>query len=273
RESYALNNSLFQAGIIGELAVQTALRILESSRTQIPTLEVGLEAAKNRLAVLLGLPPGSLHQELAAKQPLPSLPLSIAVGIPAEMLRQRPDVRRAERELAYRTAGIGVATADLYPKFRLFGTLGVEALNLNDLFQSASQTWGIGPRVSWYLFTAGAVRQNIEVQNARQEQALIQYERTILQALEEVENALVAYSKEQLRRESVTKAAIAAERATELAQDQFQVGLVSFIAVLDAQRTLLALQDELARSDGAVSANLVRLYKALGGGWVAMTLE
>lgn len=270
QESYELNHSRFQAGIIGELAVQESLRILASSRSQIPTLEIGLEAAKNRLAVLLGERPGSLHEELSTKQPLPSLPMTIAVGIPAETLRRRPDVRRAERELAAQTARIGVATADLYPKFQLFGTLGLEALSVGDLLQSSSKTWRIGPRMTWNIFDAGAIRQNIQIQNVRQEQALIHYELTILHALEEVENALVAYANEQQRRDFIAKASLAAERAAELANDQYQAGLVSFNNVLDAQRALLILRDELARSDGTVISNLVRLYKALGGSWISL---
>ena len=270
QESYELNHSRFQAGIIGDLVVQESLRILASSRSQIPTLEIGLEAAKNRLAVLLGECPGSLHEELAAKQPLPSLPMTLAVGIPAETLRRRPDVRRAERELAAQTARIGVATADLYPKFRLSGTLGLEALSVGDLLQSSSKTWGIGPQVGWNLFDAGTIRQNIQVQNARQEQALIHYELTVLHALEEVENALTAYAKEQQRRDFITKASVAAEQAAELADDQYQAGLISFNNVLDAQRALLVLRDELARSDGTIISNLVRVYKALGGGWTSI---
>jgi len=266
---YDLNRSRFEAGLTGELAVQESLRILESSRSLVPTLETGLEAAKNRLAVLLGAQPGSLHEELSERQPLPVLPLSVAVGIPAETLRHRPDVRRAERELAAQTARIGVATADLYPKFRLFGTLGLEANNAGDLFQAASRTWSVGPSVSWNLFDAGAVRRNIEIQNARQDQALSRYEQTVLRAQEEVENALVAYAREQRRRESIANAATAAERAAELARDQYQAGLVSFNNVLDAQRSLLALRDDLASSEGTLISNLVRLYKALGGGWTA----
>ena len=267
QESYELNDSRFQAGVIGELAVQESLRILESSKSQIPTLEIGLDAATNRLAVLLGEHPGSLHEELAAQQPLPSLPINVAVGIPAETLRHRPDIRQAEREVAAQTARIGMATAELYPKFRLSGTLGLEALSVGDLLQTSSKTWSIGPEVTWNLFDARAIRQNIQVQNARQEQALIHYELTILRALEEVENALVAYAKEQQRQGFIAKASIAAERAANLADEQYQAGLVNFNNVLDAQRALLILRDELTRSNGTVIANLVRLYKALGGGW------
>ncbi len=270
-ELYALNNSRFQAGIIDELAVQESLQLLESHRALVPTLESGLNAAKNRLALLLGSHPGSLHAELAVKQPLLSLPISVAIGIPADTLRRRPDIRRAERDLAAQTAQIGAATADLYPRFYLFGTIGLESLTAGDLFQGASKTWGFGPGVSWNLFDAGAIRRNIAVQNARQEQLLLRYEQTVLSALEEVENALVAYAKEQLRREHIAKATLAATRAEELARDQYQAGLINFNNVLDAQRSLLTLRDEQVRSDGVVIANLVRIYKALGGGWTPIT--
>ena len=264
---YALNVSRYQAGIIGELAVQESLRILESTRAQVPVLESGLNAAQNRLAVLLGTYPGNLHEVLSPHQPLPSLPEDIMVGIPAETLRHRPDVRSAERSLAAQTARIGVATADLYPKFRLFGSLGLEAVSAGDLVRSSSQTWGVGSGLSWTLFDAGAIRRNIQIQNARQEQALIAYERTVLDALEEVENALNAYGQEQQHQAFITKATVAAERAAELANDQYQAGLVAFNNVLDARRSLLTLQDEQVKSNGNIIANLVRLYKALGGGW------
>jgi NodT family efflux transporter outer membrane factor (OMF) lipoprotein len=267
QESYELNQSRYQAGIVDELAVQESLRLLETSRSQIPSLEAGLDAAKNRLAVLLGEQPGKLHGELKAKRSIPAVPATVTVGIPAETLRHRPDIRQAERFLAAQTARIGVATADLYPKFRLFGTIGLESLSAGDFFEYASRTWSFGPSFSWNIFDAGAIRQNIEVQTARQEQALLQYESAVLQALEEVENALVAYAKEQNRRESLIKAEAAARRATQLARDQYQAGLVAFNNVLDAQRALLILQDQLARSQGTVTSNLVRLYKALGGGW------
>jgi NodT family efflux transporter outer membrane factor (OMF) lipoprotein len=269
-ESYMLNESRYQAGIIDELAVQESLRLLETSRSQIPALETGLEAAKNRLAVLLGEQPGKLHWELNAKRPIPAVPETVAVGIPADTLRNRPDIRRAERFLAAQTARIGVATADLYPKFRLFGTIGLESISAGNFFEYGSRAWGFGPSFSWNIFDAGAIRQNIKVQTARQEQALIQYESAVLQALEEVENVLVAYAKEQDRRDSLTKAEAAAERATLLAQDQYEAGLVNFNNVLDTQRALLILQDQLAQSEGTVTSNLVRLYKALGGGWTSL---
>jgi len=267
QESYDLNLSRYRAGLIAELTVQESLRILMSSSAQIPSLETGLEAAMNRLAVLLGEPPGGLHMELATQQPLPVLPPSLAVGIPAETLRRRPDISRAERTLAAQTARIGIATAELYPKLQLSGSLGLEAVTSGDLFQSTNRTWSVGPRVSWNIFDAGAIRRNIQIQSARQEQALIRYETTVLRALEDVENALVAYAKEQTRREFLIQASNAATRAGQLAQDQYRAGLVNYSHVLDAQRTLYIIKDTQTQSDGAVAANLVRLYKALGGGW------
>ncbi len=270
QETYELNRSRYEAGIIDELAVQQALYNLERSRSQIPTLEIGLEAAKNRLAVLLGESPGAVHRELAERKPIPVPPVTVAVGVPAETLRHRPDIRLAERNLAAQTARIGVATADLYPKFRLMGNIGLKSVSTGNFFTAASRTWSISPGVSWNIFHGGSIRQNIKVQSALQEQALIQYESAVLRAQEEVENVLVSYAKEQRRRESLARATDAARQADKLARDRYQAGLVDFSNVLIAQLSLLSFQDELAQSNGAVTANLVRLYKALGGGWASV---
>jgi NodT family efflux transporter outer membrane factor (OMF) lipoprotein len=266
-ETYELNRSRYQAGIINELAVQQSLYSLEQARSLIPALQTGLEAAKNRLAVLLGEKPGAVHHELEERKPIPVPPITVAVGVPAEAMRRRPDIRRAERNLAAQTARVGVATADLYPKFRLIGSMGLESISTGNLLTPDSRTWSITPGVSWNIFRGGAIRQNINVQSARQEQALIQYESVVLSAHEEVENVLVAYAKQQRRRESLAAATSAAQKAVQLAQDQYKVGLVDFSNVLDAQRSLLSFQDQLAQSNGAVTSNLIRLYKALGGGW------
>ena len=269
-ETYELNRSRYHAGIIDNLAVQQSLYNLENTRSRIPTLQTGLAAAKNRLAVLLGKKPGEVHRELGEKKPIPMLPVTVAVGVPAETLRNRPDVRRAERNLAAQTARIGVATADLYPKFRLLGTIGLESISTGNFLESASRTWRIGPGISWSIFHGSAIRQKIRVRSALQEQALIQYELAVLNAQEEVENVLMAYAKEQRRKESLSRATDAAKRAVLLAEDQYQAGLVDFSNVLLSQRSLLSFQDELAQSEGAVVSNLVRLYKALGGGWKYM---
>jgi NodT family efflux transporter outer membrane factor (OMF) lipoprotein len=266
-KTYNLNKSRYTAGLIDELALEQSLRNLEQSRSQIPSLETGLIAAKNRLAVLTGKKPGELDNLIANKKQIPRIPPEVAVDIPAEVLRRRPDIRRAERNLAAQTARIGVAVADLYPKFHLLGTIGLESVGNDNFWDASSRFWSVGPSLTWNLFQGGAIRQNIKVQTERQKQALDTYEATVLNALEEVENALTAYAKEQNRNEYLNRAVKAAERTEFLALDQYKAGLTDFYNVLDAQRTLLELQDQFMQSRGEMVANLARLYKALGGGW------
>lgn len=270
-ETLQLTEWRFAAGLVSSLDVEQAKTNLESTRSQLPKLRSDIEAAKNRLAILLGVFPGALQAQLAARKPIPEAPLEVAVGVPAEVLRRRPDVRRAERQLAAQTARIGVATADLYPKFSLPGSIGLEALSANHLFSAGNRAWSLVGSFAWTVFKGGAIRQNIEVQNALQEQALNQYESTILTALEDVENALVAYAEEQDRRDTLTEATQAAQRAAELAREQYASGLIDFQAVLDSERSVLSFQDQLAQSKGQVTSNVISLYKALGGGWTSMT--
>ena len=270
-ETLVLTTSRYQAGLDNELPMQQAQYNLESTKSQIPTLRAGLEAARNRLSVLTGQAPGALKDLLAKDGVVPAPPLSMAVGIPAEVLRRRPDVRSAERALAAQTARIGQAEAELYPKFSLLGTIGLESLKTEDFLKPEAIFSSFGPSVSWRIFDFGAVRKNIEIQNALQEQSLINYESVVLAALEEVENALTTYAEEQLRREKLEAAVKAAERAEKISRDLFQAGLVDFSNVLDAQRSLLSFQDELAVSEGTVTTNLITLYKALGGGWSPQT--
>lgn len=266
-ETLQLTEWRFAAGLVSSLDVEQAKTNLESTRAQLPRLRTNIEAAKNRLAILLGVFPGALEAQLAARKPIPEAPPEVAVGVPAEALRRRPDVRRAERQLAAQTARIGVATADLYPKFTLPGTIGLEALAANHLFSTANRAWSLIGNFAWTIFKGGAIRQNIEVQSALQEQALNQYEATILTALEEGENSLIAYAEEQERRDTLAAATQAAQRAAELAQNQYTSGLIDFQALLDSQRSVLTFQDQLAQSKGQVTTNLISLYKALGGGW------
>jgi NodT family efflux transporter outer membrane factor (OMF) lipoprotein len=270
-ETLQLTEWRFAAGLVSSLDVEQAKTNLESTRSQLPKLRSDIEAAKNRLAILLGVFPGTLKAQLAASKPIPEAPLEVAIGVPAEVLRRRPDVRRAERQLAAQTARIGVATADLYPKFSLPGSIGLEALSANHLFSAGNRAWSLAGSFAWTVFKGGAIRQNIEAQNALQEQALQQYEATILTALEEVDNSLVAYAEEQERRDTLTEATQAAQRAAQLARDQYASGLIDFQTVLDAERSVLSFQDQLAQSKGQVTANVISLYKALGGGWMPMT--
>jgi len=261
----------FEAGLVTQLDVEQAKLNLEQTRAQIPALQVGLEAAKNRLAVLLGKHPGNLENELSEKKSIPTASLMIAVGVPADVLRNRPDVRKAERQLAAQSARIGVATADLYPKFSLTGSIGLEALSPGKLFTAGNENYGLSFPISWTLFDAGRVRQNINAQNALQEQALAHYEATILSALEEVENALIAYAQEQNRLQFLSLAEQAAQKSFDLAKSRYTSGLTDFQVVLDSQRSLLSVQDSRVVSEAQVTTDLIRLYKALGGGWTPLS--
>ena len=265
-ETYQLTLWRNEAQIIDDLAVQQARYNLESSRSQIPSLRAALEQSMNSLAVLLGEEPGKLQEELHTVEPIPIAPENIAVGVPADIIRRRPDIRSAERALAAQTARIGVATAKLYPGFTLNGSLGLDTASLSHI-SSGSWTLSGGPRFSWPIFDAGAIKQNIKVQSALAEEYLLQYKSVVLSALKEVENDLISYSQEQQRRENLRAAVQAAQTAAQLARQEFEVGLTDFTTVLDTQRSLLSFQDQLAQSDGAVTSNVIRLYKALGGGW------
>lgn len=269
-ETYKITQTRYDSGLTSKLDVEQARYNLEDTRSQIPTLQIGIEQAENRLAVLLGQQAGTLKALLTEGKIIPVPPLEVAVGVPADVLRRRPDVRQAERLLAAQTARVGVATAELYPSFSLSGTIGLEALSFGNVFSTGSRTYGIGPSFRLNIFDSGRIRRNIEVQSAIQEQALLSYEASVLTALADVENALVAYADEQVRRQSLTQGAAAARRAVELADHQYTSGLIDFQNVLNAQRALLSLESRQAESDAVVTSNLIRLYKALGGGWTSL---
>ncbi len=264
-----LTRNRYQAGLSGDLDVQQAAALLASTQAQVPPLETGFNASAHRLGVLLALPPGALLDELSAQSPIPAAPPEVPAGLPSDLLLRRPDIRRAERDLAAANALIGVATADLYPKFSLTGDFGLESISTSDWFAAGSRYWNAGPTVQWRIFDAGRIRANIRVQNARQEQALAAYEQTVLSAMEDVENALTAYAKEQTRRESLQAAVDAGQQALDISRQLYDKGLADFLGVLDSQRSLYASQDALAQSDRDVALNLVAIYKALGGGWQA----
>lgn len=267
QEILGLTKVRFQAGLASDLDVAQAEAQAATTTAQIPTLEGSLKQAAHRLGVLLGLQPGALWGELSNEAAIPSLPSEVLVGLPSELLRRRPDIRRAERQLAAATAKIGAAMADLFPKFSLTGAVGVQSISASDWFTGGSRFWSVGPTISWPIFDAGKIRANIEVRNAQQEQALTQYEKTILTALEEVENSLVNYSKEQARYRSLREAVSANRRAVQMANELYVKGLQDFLNVLDTQRSLFTAENDLAQSEATMASNLVSLYKALGGGW------
>jgi len=267
RGSLGLTRDRYRAGLTSALDVAQAESNLAQTEAIIPVLEIGLAAGLNRLAVLLGEQPGALHEELAVSVGIPTPPDSIAVGLPVDLLRRRPDVRRAERELAAQTAKIGVATAQLYPSFSLFGTLSLQSTESSDFFSSGSVGWGLVPGIRWNIFQGGKIRQMINVETARTEQALYAYEQSVLFALEDVGNALVSYEQERLRRDRLDDAAEASQRAVDLVRTQYLSGLTNFQNVLDSERSLFRQQDDLAGSEGLVVQSLIILNKALGGGW------
>jgi NodT family efflux transporter outer membrane factor (OMF) lipoprotein len=266
-DTYDIARWRHEAGLTTQLDEDQAKQSLEQVRAQVPTLRTSLEQAKYRLAVLLGQPPGALKDLLAEQKPVPGTPAEVAVGMPAALLRRRPDVRNAERQLAAQTAQIGVAKAQLYPGFSLAGTLGLESLEYATLYSASARAAQGLAKAAWTLFDGGSIRQNIKLQTAKQEEALSFYESTVLTALKDVESALVAYANEQTRRNSLMAAVKAGGSAFELARFQYVSGLVSFQTVLDTQQSLLSTQDQLADSQAKVTSNLISLYKALGGGW------
>jgi outer membrane protein, multidrug efflux system len=219
--------------------------------------------------VLLGLQPSALWNELAKEAEIPGLPPEVLVGLPSDLLRRRPDIRRAERQLAAATAQVGAATADLFPKFSLAGLAGLQSVSASDWVTGGSRFWSIGPTIRWPVFDAGRIRANIEIRNAQQEQALTQYEKSMLSAFRDVETALVNYANEQARYLSLIDAVAANRRAVAMANELYIRGLNDFLNVLDTQRSLYVTESELAQSQATMATNLVALYKALGGGWEA----
>jgi outer membrane protein, multidrug efflux system len=267
QETLELTQARFDAGLTSQLDVVQAASQLATTQAQVPTLETSLKQGIHRLSVLLGQAPGVLLSEVSQAAPIPPGPLEVPVGLPSDLLRRRPDVRRAERQVAAATARVGVAVADLFPKLSLTGSLGLQSNLLADLPLGSSRFWSIGPTLSWPLFDAGRIRANIQVQNAREEQRLTQYAQAVLTSLEDVENALVAYSREQTRRNRLAEAVAANRRAVELANELYTRGLGDFLNVLESQRSLFSSQSDLVQSEATVSSNVVALYKALGGGW------
>lgn len=272
-EIFRLTETRFELGLSSGLDVAQASQVLASTRTIIPPLELAFTEEINRLSVLLGQQPGSLRDRFAASAPIPHPPDPIAVGLPVNLLRQRPDIRRAERDLAAATARIGVAVGDLYPRFTLLGNIGLDATKVENLFEGNSRTFGVGPQMVWNLFDTGRLRAVVHAEEAVTAQALARYELQLLVALQEVENALAAYGRTREERGAVADAVAASSTALELATLLYKDGVVDFQNVLDAQRTLLDFEERLAVTDGNVVRSVVRLYLALGGGWNPDTVD
>jgi NodT family efflux transporter outer membrane factor (OMF) lipoprotein len=267
QDSLELTRVRAEAGLGTQFDVERQAAQLDSTRALVPSLEAAEIQAIHRLGVLLGEEPGALLDELTGTRPFPAVPQVVPVGLPADLLKRRPDIREAEARVAAETARAGVARADLFPKILLNGAAGRQATGPFGLTLGAGNFFSFGPSISLPIFTGGRIRANIAAQKQRLEQALTEYQSAVLLSLEEAENALVAYGHEKDRREKLTSAVEASRVATLLANELYTRGLSDFLSVLDAQRQQLEAEDDLARSDTAVVTNLVALYKALGGGW------
>ena len=267
RESATLTSERARGGLATDLDVANARQAVESTAADIPQLEQQQEQAVNAIALLLGAPPGALAAQLLPPKPVPPVPPRVPVGLPSELVRRRPDIRQSEAQLHGATADIGEAQAEFFPKVTLSGSFALQALALKDLGNFGARTYGIGPSITIPIFEGGRLTRTLELRKAQQQEAAINFQKTVLGAFHDVDNALIAYRAEQLRRDRLAAAVAQARQARSLANQRFRQGLSDFLEVLTAQRTVLAAEQQLATSTTTVSTNLVALYKALGGGW------
>jgi NodT family efflux transporter outer membrane factor (OMF) lipoprotein len=265
--SFQLADDKFKAGASTERDVHQARQNLEQTKALVPQLEIGKRQAANRLCVLLGIPPVELSQRLGAK-PIPQVSRDVAIGVPADLLRRRPDIRRNERIMAAQSARIGVAEADLYPRFSLVGTIGVQAEQVGDLFNTPRSVFGeIGPSFRWDILNYGRIANNIALQDGRFQELAFEYQNSVLQAGREVEDGLVAFLRFQERTDHLAASVTAAERAVVITNEQYRQGAVDFTPVFLFEESLAEQQDLLATAQGDVVLSLISVYRALGGGW------
>ncbi len=265
--TYELTQEKLRVGSGTNFEVMRAEGLLRATEARLPNLNAEIAAAAYRLAVLTGQQPAALFADLQKRAPLPAPPDIVPVGLPSDLLRRRPDIRRAERELAAANADIGVAVAELFPKFSLTGAAGLEALHFSDLFQSGSTAARLGPQIRWPVFQGGRIRATIQATEARSDALAAAYEKTVLTALAEVETALERYGRELQTRAKLQSAVAANQRAVGLAQQHFETGSGTLFEVIDAETRLLITESDLVKSETATVTKLTALYKALGGGW------
>ena len=272
KESLRIAEARFEAGAATDLDVQQALAQLRTTEASVPQLEASLRHAKNGLCILLGLPPSNLDHLLGERSAIPQAPPEVAVGIPADLLRRRPDIRSAELRAAAQSAQIGIAKADLYPAFSLTGTFGflatdVGRFGLGDITSWRSRYGSFGPSFVWNILNYGQITNNVRVQDARFQELIFAYQNTVLRAQQEVEDALTDFLQFQKSLMRLEEAAEAAKQAADLAMIQYQAGATDYTTVISAQQVLLADQESLAIAQGAVPQALVAIYRSLGGGW------
>jgi NodT family efflux transporter outer membrane factor (OMF) lipoprotein len=266
-QTLALITAKARAGFVTELDVNQQQQLVSQTQAQRPPLEADILVQRHALAVLLGLQPGALDTELQATQPLPPVPPRLPVGLPADLLRMRPDIRMAERKLAQANAQIGVAAADLYPKFNLIAAVTSAASSMGGLFNSSSiSEIGLGS-ITWPIFHGGEIHANIHAREEEEKQAYYAWQKAVLGGIQETEDALVRFETEQQRAVALEKGAVTARASTALALQQYKAGLTPYTNVLQTQATQMQAEDLLAQSRSALSTDIVAVYKALGGGW------
>jgi len=266
-QALRLADTRFKLGATSELDVQQARGLLYNTQAMIPVFRLNLERTQNTLSFLLGMPPSNLETLLGTSRKIPGVPESVAVGIPADLLRRRPDVRAAEMAAAAQSATIGISQADLYPSFVLAGSIGLAGGSFSDMFSGGATTGFITPFFKWNIFNYGRIKNNVRVQDARFEQAVTSYQNTALAAAKEVQDGLQGFLRNQEAAAHLQKAVKASERAVELALEQYTQGASDYTRVLNTQTSLLLQQDQLTSVRGQVVSSLVATYKALGGGW------
>lgn len=269
QQSLQLTQQRAAGGVTTDLDVANAAAQVRTTAAQIPTLEQQEAQLINALSLLLGKPPNALRAELAEPKPVPPVPPRVPVGLPSQLARRRPDIREAEALLHAATANTGIAVADFYPSVTLSASLGLQALQPWKVFELNARDYAAGPGITIPIFQGGQLRATLRLRKAQQAEAALNYQKTVLTAWHEVDDALTAYRTEQARRAQLIQAQVQGRRALSIARSRYQQGITDFLQVLDAQRNLLSIQQQLEQSTTTVSTNLVALYKALGGGWEA----
>ena len=270
-QALEIAQSRFRNGATSELDPTQATTLLQSTRASIPRLATGLEQARNALSTILGQPPGTIEALLAGPKEIPKAPAKVFVGVPAEMLRRRPDIRGAELLAAAQCARIGVAKADLYPSFSILGSIGFQASTAptvsHNLFTPSALAYSVGPQINWPFLNYGRLTNGVRVEDARFQELLVSYRDSVLKAAQEVEDALTGFVNAEATMVFEQAAAVAAGRSVEISLAQYREGAVDYQRVLDAERSLLQQQNSLAETSSATATNAIALYKALGGGW------
>ena len=266
-QAVRLTDEQVRGGLATDLDLFNARAQLEATAANLPQLEAQELQSINAISLLLGEPPGAVAAELQTPKPVPPVPPTVPIGLPSELARRRPDIRQADAQLHAATADIGVAEANFYPSVTLSGSIALQALQFTNLFNANATTYGFGPGISIPIFEGGRLTRTLELRTAAQQEAALNYQRTVLGAFHDVDNALISYRADQLRRERLVAQATQSRRALQIATDRYRNGLSNFLEVLTAQRTLLGAEQDLANATTTVSTDLVTLYKALGGGW------